>query len=112
LELAKRKGSENKLSLEGYVHARATNLHEFEDGSFEVALLMGPLYYLIEAENRRVAVREAKRILRPNGLIFASAITRYAPIRWTARFEPASSYHLEFAKKVMNTGTWKGTVEA
>ena len=112
LDLAKQKGLENKLSLDGYLHANATDLHELGDESFDVVLLMGPLYHLTLAEDRRVAVSEARRILKPDGLIFASVITRYAPIRWTARYEPASSYHIEFAKKVMDTGTWKGTGEA
>ena len=112
LDLAKRKATENKLNLDGYVHANATDLHELGNESFEVALLMGPLYHLTLAEDKRLAVRETKRILKPNGLIFASVVTRYAPIRWTARYEPTSRPHLEFAKKVMGTGTWKGTSEA
>ena len=112
LDLAKRKAIENKLNLDDYVHASATDLHELPDESFEASFLMGPLYHLTLEEDRKLAVSETKRILKPNGLIFASVITRYAPIRWTARYEPASSYHLEFVKKVMDTGAWKGTGEA
>ena len=112
LDLAKRKAIENRLSLDGYVHARATDLRELPDEFFDVSLLMGPLYHLTLEEDRKLAVSETKRILKPNGLIFASVITRYAPVRWTARYEPASSYHLEFVKKVMDTGAWKGAGEA
>jgi SAM-dependent methyltransferase len=73
---------------------------------------MGPLYHLTLEEDRKRAVGEAKRILKPKGLIFAALITRYAPIRWTAKYEPASTHHLEFAKKALDIGVWKGTEHA
>jgi len=112
LDFAKRKGIERNLVLDAYVQANATDLPELKSESFEVALLMGPLYHLPIENDRKRAVSEAKRILKPNGLIFAALITRYAPIRWTAKFEPASAYHMEFAKKVLDTGGWKGTEKA
>jgi len=34
-------------------------------------------------------VREAARVLRSGGLIFAAIITRYAPVRYAAKHEPA-----------------------
>jgi ubiquinone/menaquinone biosynthesis C-methylase UbiE len=46
--------------------------------SADVVLLLGPLYHLIDAEDRRQALREAYRVLVPNGLLFAAAISRFA----------------------------------
>jgi ubiquinone/menaquinone biosynthesis C-methylase UbiE len=46
--------------------------------SAEVVLLLGPLYHLIDAEDRRQALREAYRVLVPGGLLFAAAISRFA----------------------------------
>lgn len=48
------------------------------DGSVDVVLLMGPLYHLVEREDRLAALREAARVLRPGGRILAEIITRYA----------------------------------
>lgn len=48
------------------------------DDSVDVALLMGPLYHLVDAQQRLLALREAARILRPGGHILAEAITRHA----------------------------------
>lgn len=48
------------------------------DDSVDVALLMGPLYHLVEAPHRQLALREAARILRPGGHILAEIITRHA----------------------------------
>lgn len=73
---------------------------------------MGPLYHLILETDRKRAVGQAKRLLKPNGLVFAAFITRYAPVRWTAKYEPMSEYHLDFARKVLDTGIWKGREDA
>jgi ubiquinone/menaquinone biosynthesis C-methylase UbiE len=46
--------------------------------SADVVLLLGPLYHLIEAADRRKALQEAYRVLVPGGLLFAAAISRFA----------------------------------
>ena len=46
--------------------------------SADAVLLLGPLYHLIDAEDRRRALREAYRVLGPGGLLFAAAISRFA----------------------------------
>jgi SAM-dependent methyltransferase len=48
------------------------------DASVDAVLLLGPLYHLTDAEDRRLAFGEARRVLRPGGLVFAVAITVYA----------------------------------
>jgi predicted SAM-dependent methyltransferase len=45
-----------------------------------VALLLGPLYHLTESHERLDALREAFRMLRHGGLIFAAAINRFASL--------------------------------
>jgi ubiquinone/menaquinone biosynthesis C-methylase UbiE len=47
------------------------------DRSVDVVLLLGPLYHL-PAEGRRRALDEARRVLRPGGLLAAAAISRLA----------------------------------
>jgi len=50
----------------------------FADGSVETVLLHGPLYHLTIRHDRLLALREVRRILQPDGLVFAIAITSYA----------------------------------
>jgi len=50
------------------------------DGSFDTVLLLGPLYHLTERADRLRAWTEARRAVRPGGLIFAAAISRFASL--------------------------------
>jgi len=45
--------------------------------SQDVVLLMGPLYHLTERADRVLALREAGRVLRQRGFVFAVGISRY-----------------------------------
>jgi SAM-dependent methyltransferase len=44
----------------------------------DIVLLLGPLYHLNDAGDRARALREAARVLKPGGWLFAAAISRYA----------------------------------
>ncbi len=44
----------------------------------DVVLFLGPLYHLLERQDRITAIREAWRILRPGGLFIGAGISRYA----------------------------------
>ena len=52
------------------------------DKSADAILLFGPLYHIVEYEERQLALKECYRLLKPNGYIFTAAITRYATILW------------------------------
>jgi len=72
---AQRKAAERGVRL-ACLQADATNLTEFAASAFDVVLLLGPLYHLVESEERERAVCEAVRVLRDNGVIFAAFINR------------------------------------
>jgi SAM-dependent methyltransferase len=61
--------------------ASATDLSHLTDGSCDVVLLLGPLYHLLTVAERRRAVAEARRVLRPEGIVLAAAINRFAGVR-------------------------------
>jgi SAM-dependent methyltransferase len=46
--------------------------------TFDAILLLGPLYHLTSAEDRRQSLAEARRVLRPGGFLAAAAISRFA----------------------------------
>ena len=60
----------------GVADARRLDL---ADGTVDAVLLLGPLYHLSRRADRLQALREARRILRPGGVAFLAAISRWAP---------------------------------
>lgn len=66
--------------LEGQVRlvvADARDLSQVTEREFDAVLLMGPLYHLVEEEDRKAALREAFDRVREGGIIFTSSISRF-----------------------------------
>lgn len=62
---------EDKIQL---IHGNALDLSCFKENSFDVVLLLGPLYHLSKEEDRQKCIVEAKRVLKPTGTIFFAFI--------------------------------------
>ena len=50
------------------------------DHTVDAVLLLGPLYHLTERADRVLALSEACRVVRPGGLVFVAAISRFASL--------------------------------
>jgi ubiquinone/menaquinone biosynthesis C-methylase UbiE len=84
----------------------------FESNSFDMVLLLGPLYHLLEEKNRIQSIKEAYRVLKPGGIILAATISRYASMFegfWTEElrkpeFENIVKGDLENGRHINTTG--------
>ena len=71
----------NCPNLKSY-QGNAINLSKELDNSYDLVLLFGPLYHLISFEDKVKALKEAKRIIKPNGIIMISYyMNEYAIIK-------------------------------
>ena len=57
--------------------ADARDLTNIEKTDYDAVLLMGPLYHLVLEEDRKMALNEAFKRLKPVGMIFYTFISRY-----------------------------------
>ena len=90
-------------SLAGCYHASGTRLKGFESESFDLVLLMGPLYHLRSLEDRQRTVQESARILKKGGTLFAAGINRLSYLRDLLRFKfaPVServAFHTQYLR--------------
>lgn len=100
LDLAAQKAAETGINLHAALHGNALDLSAFGDGTFAAALLMGPLYHLVSAEDRKRCIEEARRVLKPGGLLFAAFINRYGVFVDGAAKYPSDIYE--------RRGLWEG----
>ncbi|SFC01506.1 GNAT family N-acetyltransferase [Butyrivibrio sp. YAB3001] len=68
------KGMANIRAFQG----DATKLEMLEDNSFDVTLVLGPLYHLYEVDEVNKAIDEAIRVTKPGGVIMFAFISVYA----------------------------------
>jgi len=77
LEQARSHAAASGVALASIALGDAREL-EFPTGGADAVLLFGPLYHLIEHEDRVQALGETRRILKPGGVLFAAVISRFA----------------------------------
>ena len=77
------KAKEAGVHLDSCIHGNALWLSEYfyKEEQYDAVLLMGPLYHLLQEEDRKKALAEALRVLKPGGLMIASFISNYAPLQ-------------------------------
>jgi len=64
--------------LVSIIDGDARNLKEVPANIADALLLLGPLYHIVEYDERGFAMHEAYRVLKPGGYAFAAAISRTA----------------------------------
>jgi SAM-dependent methyltransferase len=57
--------AELELSADAVLQGDARDLSRFRDAEFDAALLLGPMYHLVEEADRRAALSELRRLLKP-----------------------------------------------
>jgi len=81
----------------------ARNLDEPDAGA-DVVLLLGPLYHLVDGEDRLTALQEALRVVRPGGLVAAAGVCRYLGMLDAAMRGQLDDRATPLLQDVLNTG--------
>ena len=87
VRFAKKKARQYGVKITA-LQGNALDLSRFADDSFDTVFLMGPLYHLMNEENRRRALLEAKRVLKPGGFLFSSFILMFGGVIYGLRELP------------------------
>lgn len=106
--------AKNRLSQESAENimscdiVNAIDLSIYENEKFDVVILFGPLYHLTDEFERQLCVKEINRVLKKNGLVFASFIPHLSGSiaivdRYFAHPDQVNKYNLI---EVFNNGKW------
>jgi SAM-dependent methyltransferase len=79
VEIARKRNERVPRPLAACTIGDARDLAEANE-SADVVLLLGPLYHLVDASDRRQALGEAFRVLRKGGTLITAAISRWASV--------------------------------
>lgn len=60
---------EEKITIR---QGNALDLSEFEDNTYDITLLLGPMYHLYTVEEQKKALDEAIRVTKPDGFVFVA----------------------------------------
>ncbi len=71
----------------------ARSIHR-PDKSADAILLMGPLYSITEFDERILAIKESRRLLKDEGILFSAALTPYSVL-----IPRIVRYHMDASKK-------------
>jgi len=79
LKQARTSAQASGITLASITQGDARHL-DFPASSADAVLLLGPLYHLVERSDRLQALLEARRVLKPQSVLFAASISRFASL--------------------------------
>lgn len=107
---AAEKAHELGVSLNAY-SGDARTVDRMGLGTFDHVLLMGPLYHLLDEEDRVRAVNAALRCLRSGGKLYAAFILMFAGMIYGMKYLPAmvlDDSEQKFIDRVLQDGSFSG----
>lgn len=107
IDYIKNQADNKKIDLTSIL-GDATDLTRFEDESFDVVLIMGPLYHLPDAKLRSQCISECYRVLKNEGIMVLAYISRYAVFDYVATSNKAY-INADLATKLIETGELRST---
>jgi S-adenosylmethionine-dependent methyltransferase len=81
INLARMQLELSKVNAQQLIVGDARNLSQLVSGPFDAALLMGPMYHILEAKDRINILGQLKNILKPNGFAIVAYLNSWGLMR-------------------------------
>jgi S-adenosylmethionine-dependent methyltransferase len=106
--LAKKEFERQNLAADGFLVADACDLSELIAETYDAGLLLGPMYHLVTAENRKKALQEFRRILKPKGVGIISYLNSWGLMRTGINDFPSRYEDISFLRSMLEEKTFVG----
>lgn len=81
LNIAKKRITELGFKAQKYICEDALNLDVLEEDKYDVVLLMGPMYHILDRENRMNILKQVYRILKKDGVAIIAYINSWGVLK-------------------------------
>ncbi len=107
--LARNRLDEMGLAAEQLIVGDAQDLSALVSESFDAALFLGPMYHIVERENRLTALRELTRILKPAGVAIVAYLNSWGLIKTGIVDFPDQFRDITTLRSMLGERTFTGT---
>jgi 2-polyprenyl-3-methyl-5-hydroxy-6-metoxy-1,4-benzoquinol methylase len=108
IRLAEVQLEKNGLSAEKLMIGDARDLSRLASETYEAALSLGPMYHIVEPNERVKALRELKRILKPQGVAIIAYLNSWGLIKTGIVDFPAWYKDASFLRSMLSEHTFTG----
>lgn len=106
LNVAREKIEQEKMKADDYICGDCSDLSIFEDNSFDVVLVMGPMYHVQDNKLRKYILKNTKRILKEDGMALIAYLNGFGIIK-SSLHECSFEYaNIENIEKLMLDKSW------
>ena len=105
IESAKKRSDKTGVRLASYTCADARRL-PYEDGSMDMALLMGALYHLRKRGERLKCLYEAGRVLKRNGALLCTVQSKFAPMIGIYKWRHIDGKNMALIDETLKSGNY------
>jgi 2-polyprenyl-3-methyl-5-hydroxy-6-metoxy-1,4-benzoquinol methylase len=108
LKLARTQLERSRVEVQQIIRGDARRLSHFMLGKFDAALLMGPMYHLINEEERRQILNQLKNILNPHAVAIIAYINSWGMLRTGLADLPDGYSDIEKLRSLLNPQIFEG----
>jgi SAM-dependent methyltransferase len=98
----------NGLSAEQLIIGDARDMSMLVSGTFDAALLLGPMYHIVEPNERAKVLRDLKRILKPQGVAIIAYLNSWGLIKTGIVDFPHWYKDISFLRSMLSEHTFAG----
>jgi ubiquinone/menaquinone biosynthesis C-methylase UbiE len=110
IEKAQEAFARKQLPADGFICGNARDLVGLEAETFDAALLLGPMYHVVDPIGRREVLRELWRVLKPEGVAVVAFLNSWGILRTGLTDFPERYRDETFARSMLGDVSFKGAL--